>query len=111
MLIYSNFRARKEVKRMKKWIGIFVALSLVLAFSLPTFAQQKAKPAPMGKGEAEKMMEECIETMDAIVARMEEMHEKMHKGQMQVDPAKMKKLQNNISTVDKALNELQMKGN
>ncbi len=96
---------------MKKRIGILVALSLFLAFSLPAYAQQKTKPMPTGKGEPDKMMEECIEMMDAIVARMEEIHEKMHKGEMQVDAAKMKKLQNSISTVDKALNELQMKAN
>jgi hypothetical protein len=101
----------EEVIKMKKWIGILVALSLLLAFSLPAYAQQKAKSTPTGKVEADKMMEECIEMMDAIVARMEEIYEKMHKGEMQADAAKMKKLQNSISTVDKALNEIQMKGN
>jgi competence protein ComGC len=101
----------EEVIRMKKRIGILVVLSLLLAFSLPAYAQQKAKPTPTGKVEADKMMEECIEMMDAIVARMEEMYEKMQKGEMQADAAKMKKLQNSISTVDKALNEIQMKGN
>ena len=40
---------------MKKWIGVLVSLSLILAFSLPAYAQQKAKPMPMGKEEADKI--------------------------------------------------------
>ena len=88
---------------MKKWIGILVALSLVLAFSMPAYAQQKAKPAPMSKEEADKMMETSM-------AKMKEMHEKMHKGEMQVDAAKMKKLRNSIFSVSKELDEFQMKG-
>src|SRR4030067_1189356 len=77
---------------MKKWIGILLALSLVLAFSLPAYAQQKAKPAPMSKEEANKMMEECMKEMETSMAKMKERHEKMHKGEMQVDAAKMKKM-------------------
>src|SRR4030067_2217479 len=77
---------------MKKWIGILLALSLVLAFSMPVYAQQKAKPAPMSKEEANKMMEECMKEMETSMAKMKEMHEKMHKGEMQVDAAKMKKM-------------------
>lgn len=95
---------------MKKWIGILLALSLILAFSMPMYAQQKAKPAPMGKEEADKMMEECMKMMDSTMAKMKEMHEKMHKGEMQVDAAKMKKLRSSIFSVDKALEEAQMKG-
>jgi hypothetical protein len=95
---------------MKKWIGILVALSLVLAFSLPAFAQQKAKPMPMGKEEGDKMMEECMKMMESSMAKMKEMHEKMHKGEMQVDAAKMKKLRNSIFTVSKELDQIQMKG-
>ena len=94
---------------MKRWIGILVALSLVLVFSLPAFAQQKAKPMPMGKEEADKMMEECMKMMDTSVAKMKEMHEKMHKGEMQVDAAKMRKLRNSIFVIDKDLDELQKK--
>jgi hypothetical protein len=95
---------------MKKWIGILVALSLVLAFSLPAFAQQKAKPMPMGKEEADKMMEECVKMMDSSMAKMKEMHEKMRKGEMQVDAAKMKMLRNSIFAIDKDLDEIQKKG-
>ena len=92
---------------MKKWIGILVALSLVLAFSMSAYAQQKAKPAPMSKEEADKMMEECVKMMDSSMAKMKEMHEKMHKGEMQVDAAKMKKLKNNINTINKDLLEFE----
>ena len=95
---------------MKEWIGILVALSLVLAFTLPAYAQQKAKSGPMSKEEAAKEMEECMKMMETSMAKMKEMHEKMQKGEMQVDAAKMKKLRNNISAVDKELNEFQMKG-
>lgn len=95
---------------MKKWIGILLALSLVLAFSMPAYAQQKAKPAPMGKEEAVKTMEECMKMMETSMAKMKEMHEKMRKGEMQVDAAKMKKLRNNIFAIDKSLDEIQMKG-
>ena len=95
---------------MKKWIGILVALSLVLAFSMPAYAQQKAKPAPMSKEEADKMMEECMKMMDTSMAKMKEMHEKMHKGEMQVDAAKMKKLMKDVTAVSKGLDEIQMKG-
>ncbi len=94
---------------MKKWIGIFVALSLALAFSLPVYAQ-KAKTAPMKMEEADKMMEECMKMMETSTGKMKEMHEKMHKGEMQVDPAKMKKLRNSIFTIDKDLEEIQKKG-
>jgi hypothetical protein len=38
------------------------------------------------------------------------MHEKMHKGEMQVDAAKMKKLMKNVTSVSKGLDEIQMKG-
>jgi uncharacterized protein involved in copper resistance len=96
--------------RMKRWIGILVALSLILAFSLPAYAQQKAKPAPMSKEAADKMMEECLKTMDTTMAKMKEMHEKMHKGEMQVDPGKMKKMRNSIFSISKDLDEIQMKG-
>jgi phosphotransacetylase len=95
---------------MKKWIGILVALSLVLAFSMPAYAQQKAKPAPMSKEEADKMMEECTKMMETSMAKMKEMHEKMRKGEMQVDAAKMKKLRNSIFAIDKDLDEIQKKG-
>jgi uncharacterized protein involved in copper resistance len=95
---------------MKKWIGILLALSLILAFSMPAYAQQKAKPAPMSKEEADKTMEECMKMMETSMAKMKEMHEKMHKGEMQVDPAKMKKLRNSIFTIDKNLDEIQKKG-
>ena len=95
---------------MKKWIGILVALSLILAFSLPIYAQQKAKPMPMGKEEADKMMEECMKMMDTSVAKMKEMHEKMHKGEMQVDSAKMKKLMKDVTAVSKSVDEIQIKG-
>jgi len=94
---------------MKKWIGILVALFLVLAFSMPVYAQ-KAKMMPMGKEEADKMMEECMQMMESSMAKMKEMHEKMHKGEMQVDPAKMKKLRNSIFTIDKDLDEISKKG-
>ena len=67
-----------------------------IAFSLPTYAQ-KAKPAPM------KMMETSM-------SKMKEMHEKMNKGEIQVDAAKMKKLKNSLFTIDKGLAEIQMKG-
>jgi len=93
---------------MKKWIGILVALSLVLAFSLPAYAQQKTKSAPMSKEEAEKTMEECMKMMDSSMAKMKEMHEKMQKGEMQVDAAKMKKLRNSIFTVSKELDTIRM---
>lgn len=95
---------------MKKWIVILVALSLILAFSLPAYAQEKAKPAPMSKEAADKMMEECLKTMDTTMAKMKEMHEKMHKGEMQVDAAKMKKMRNSIFTVSKELDQIQMFG-
>ncbi len=95
---------------MKKWIGILLALSLFFAFSMPAYAQQKVKPMPMGKEEADKMMEECMKMMDTSMAKMKEIHEKMHKGEMQVDPAKMKKLRNSIFTIDKDLEEIQKKG-
>ena len=94
---------------MKKWIGILLAISLVLAFSFPVYAQ-KAKPAPMGKEEADKMMEECLKMMETSMAKMKEIHEKMHKGEIQVDAAKMKKLRNSLFTVDKDLAEMQLKG-
>jgi len=94
---------------MKKWIGILVALSLVLAFSMPVYAQ-KAKMMPMGKEEADKMMEECTKMMETSMAKMKEMHEKMRKGEMQVDAAKMKKLRNSIFAIDKDLDEIQKKG-
>jgi len=94
---------------MKKWIGILVALSLVLAFSMPVYAQ-KAKMMPMGKEAADKMMEECMKMMDTSMAKMKEMHEKMHKGEMQVDAAKMKKLMKDVTAVSKGLDEIQMKG-
>ena len=87
---------------MKKWIGIVMALSLVLAFSLPVYAQ-KAKMIPMGKEAADKMMETSM-------AKMKEMHEKMHKGEIQVDPAKMKKLTKDVTGVSKSVDEIQMKG-
>jgi len=95
---------------MKRWIGILVALSLVLAFSLPGYAQQKAKPMPMGKEEADKMLEECMKMMETSMAKMKEMHEKMHKGEIQVDAAKMRKLRSSISAIDKDLDEMQKKG-
>lgn len=69
---------------MKKWISIFVALSLVWAFSLPAYAQQ-AKPMPMKMEEADKMMEECMKMMETSMDKMKEMHEKMHKGEMKMD--------------------------
>ena len=94
---------------MKRWIGILLALSLVLAFSMPVYAQ-KAKMMPMGKEEADKMIEECMQMMESSMAKMKEMHEKMHKGEMQVDPAKMKKLRNGIFSISKDLDEIQMKG-
>lgn len=94
---------------MKKWIGILVALSLVLAFSMPVYAQ-KAKMMPMGKEDADKMMEDCMKMMETSIAKMKEMHEKMHKGEMQVDAAKMKKLMKDVTAVSKGLDEIQMKG-
>ena len=94
---------------MKKWIGILLALSLILAFSMPVYAQQKAKPMPMSKEEADKTMEECMKMMESSMAKMKEMHEKMHKGEMQVDAAKMRKLRNSIFVIDKDLDELQKK--
>lgn len=94
---------------MKKWIGILLALSLVLAFSMPVYAQ-KAKMMPMGKEEADKMMEDCMKMMETSIAKMKEMHEKMHKGEMQVDAAKMKKLMKDVTAVSKGLDEIQMKG-
>jgi len=94
---------------MKKWIGILLALSLVLAFSMPVYAQ-KAKMMPMGKEEADKMMEECMKMMETSMAKMKEMHEKMHKGEMQVDAAKMKKLMKDVTAVSKGLDGIQMKG-
>jgi len=108
MLALHSYVDRKEVIEMKKWIGILVALSLVLAFSFPAFSQQKAKPAPMSKEEADKMMEECVKTMETSTAKIKEMHEKMHTGEMQVDAAKMKKLRNSIFTVSKDLDALRM---
>ncbi len=99
---------------MKKWIGILLALSLVLAFSMPAYAQPKAKPVtkamPMSKEEADKMMEECMKEMETSMAKMKEMHEKMHKGEMKVDAAKMKKMRNSIFTISKDLDAIQMKG-
>ena len=95
---------------MKKWIGIVVALSLVLAFSMPAYAQQKAKPAPMSKEEAVKEMEECMKMMETSMAKKKEMHVKMHKGEMQGDAAKLKKLRNSIFAIDKDLDEIQKKG-
>jgi len=92
---------------MKKWIGILLALSLILAFSMPAYAQEKAKPAPMSKEEADKTMEECMKMMETSMAKMKEMHEKMHKGEMQVDAAKMKKLRNGIFAVSKDLAEFE----
>lgn len=94
---------------MKKWIGILLALSLVLTFSLPVYAQ-KTKAMPMGKEEADKMMEDCMKMMETSIAKMKEMHEKMHKGEMQVDAAKMKKLMKDVTAVSKGLDEIQMKG-
>ena len=94
---------------MKKWIGILVTLSLVLAFSMPVYAQ-KAKMMPMGKEDADKMMEDCMKMMETSIAKMKEMHEKMHKGEMQVDAAKMKKLMKDVTAVSKGLDEIQMKG-
>ena len=94
---------------MKKWIGILVALSLVLAFSMPVYAQ-KAKMMPMGKEDAVKMMEDCMKMRETSMAKMKEMHEKMHKGEMQVDPAKMKKLMKDVTGVSKSVDEIQMKG-
>jgi len=95
---------------MKKWIGILLALSLILAFSMPAYAQQKAKPAAMSKEDMDKMMEECVKEMETAMAKMKEMHEKMHKGEMQVDAAKMKKLRNSIFAISKDLDAVQMKG-
>ena len=94
---------------MKKLIGILMAISLVLAFSFPVYAQ-KAKPMPMGKEEAVKEMEECMKMMETSMSKMKEMHEKMNKGEIQVDAAKMKKLKNSLFTIDKGLAEIQMKG-
>jgi|GEM_PF-2856834 len=48
--------------------------------------------------------------MDTSMAKMKEMHEKMHKGEMQVDAAKMKKLMRDVTAVSKGLDEIQMKG-
>ena len=95
---------------MKKWIGILLALSLILAFSMPAYAQEKAKPAPMSKEEADKTMEECMKMMETSMAKMKEMHEKMHKGEMQVDAAKMKKLRNGIFAVSKDLENFEKTG-
>lgn len=95
---------------MKKWIGILLALSLILAFSMPSYAQQKAKPAPMSKEEADRTMEECMKMMETSMAKMKDMHEKMHKGEMQVDATKMRKLKSSISAIDKDLDEMQKKG-
>ncbi len=96
---------------MKKWILILLTLSLVLAFSVPPYAQQ-AKPAPMSKQamEADKMMEESLQMMETSLAKMKEMHGKMHVGQMPVDATKMKKLKDSISSVSKQVDALQMKG-
>ena len=91
---------------MKKWIGILVALSLVLAFSMPAYAQQKAKPMPMGKEEAEKMMEDCMKMMGTSMDKMKEMHEKMHKGEMKVDAAKMKKMMKDVKAVSEDVDKL-----
>ena len=83
---------------MKKWIGILVALSLVLAFWFPAYAQ-KEKPMPMKMEEADKMMEECMKMMETSTDKMKEMHEKMHKGEVKVDAAKMKKLMKDVKAV------------
>ena len=56
------------------------------------------------------MMEECVKMMETSMAKMKEMHEKMHKGEMQVDAAKMRKLRNSIVAIDKDLDEMQKKG-
>jgi len=92
---------------MKKWIGILVALSLFFAF-MPVYAQQKAKPAPkampMAKEDADKMMEECMKMMESSMTKMKEIHEKMHKGEMQVDAAKMRKLMRDVTSVSTDVN-------
>jgi hypothetical protein len=49
-------------------------------------------------------MEECMKMMDSSMAKMKEMHEKMHKGEMQVDAAKMKKLMGDVTAVSRDLN-------
>ncbi len=40
-----------------------------------------------------------MKEMEASMPKMKEMHEKMHKGEMQVDAAKMKKMRNSIFTI------------
>ncbi len=84
-----------------------MALSLILAFSLPAYAQ-KAKPAPMAMEDMDKMMEECMQMMGTSMEKMKEMHEKMHKGEMKMDPAMMKKMKKDVKavydTVDKVKN-------
>src|SRR4030067_3703838 len=52
-----------------------------------------------GKEDMDKMMEECMKEMETSMAKMKEMHEKMHKGEIQVDAAKMKKLRSSIFTI------------
>lgn len=94
---------------MKKWIGFFVALSLVLAFSLPVYAQ-KAKPMPMSTEEADKEMKECMKMIEASMGKMKEMHEKMLKGEMKMDPAKMKKLKKDATAVWEDLDKLRHLG-
>lgn len=91
---------------MRKWIGVFVALSLILAFSLPVYAQQ-AKAAPMKMEEADKMMEECLKMMETSTAKMKEMHEKMHKGETKVDAATMKKMKKDVTAVMDDLSKME----
>ena len=91
---------------MKKWIGVFVALSLVLAFSLPVYAQ-KEKPMPMKMEESDKMMEECMKEMETSMGKMKEMHEKMHKGEMKMDAATMKKMKKDVTVVMDDLSKME----
>lgn len=91
---------------MKKWIGIFLALPLILAFSLPVYAQQ-AKAAPMKMEEADKMMEECMKMMNTSMEKMKDMHEKMHKGETKMDAATMKKLKKDVTAVMDDLSKME----
>jgi len=55
-------------------------------------------------------MEECMKMMETSMAKMKEIHEKMQKGEMQVDAAKMKKLRNGIFAVSKDLENFEKTG-
>ncbi len=50
---------------------------------------------------------ECLKTMEGSLEQIKALHEKMHKGEVKVDPAKMKKLDKNVKAVSTDVKHMQ----